>query len=275
MSIKWPDIPDKLSENEWMILNYFNGSNHTSLMDSIHESARTIGVSTASLSRFVRRLGFDDYKEFKQFLFAQYSGSSAAQKMANTWETDGNLDIRQWLNKQSRLVQTSATMVDPQVFSSVSIALARTSHVYIYGAKASTYLAEYLSYRLHRIGIATVLLGHDHEIAEDLVDLTKDDVIIIFGFSKLNATGSTILSYGHTMQTTNVLITSCTMLPQAKLEDYLLTVDRGQANEFHSMTSAMALLDGLVVSVGAIKGEPALNRMKSVHHLKQQLNQSD
>lgn len=62
--------------------------------------------------------------------------------------------------------------------------------------------------------------------------------------------------------------TSRLVLPEEEKADINLYVYRGESKEYHSMTSATAVVDALVVAVTEQLGAQGAKRLQRLHHLK-------
>ena len=73
--VKIRSLYDSLPKAERNVADYIQENPERAPHRSVHEFARSGGVSVASVSRFVRKLGFSDFKEFKLELARETTGA--------------------------------------------------------------------------------------------------------------------------------------------------------------------------------------------------------
>jgi RpiR family transcriptional regulator, carbohydrate utilization regulator len=73
--VKIRSLYSSLPKAERQVADFIQGNPEKAPHRSVHEFARAGGVSVASVSRFVRKLGFSDFKEFKLELARETTGT--------------------------------------------------------------------------------------------------------------------------------------------------------------------------------------------------------
>ena len=62
MTLKFPNMPEQITKSESVILDYITNNPEEFLFSSIGEVGKKLDVSVTTISRFVRRMGCEDYK---------------------------------------------------------------------------------------------------------------------------------------------------------------------------------------------------------------------
>ena len=75
--------------------------------------------------------------------------------------------------------------MDPALPARAADLLLQAQHVYIYAPDASCGLASIFCYRARRLGIQPVLLEGGSAIYEYMVNITGNDLVLLFSFSRL------------------------------------------------------------------------------------------
>jgi DNA-binding MurR/RpiR family transcriptional regulator len=241
---------------------------------SIGQLSEKLGVSDASLSRFVRHAGFRDFKELKTTIMEQSELETPAEKMTGTLEHSdqaGALDMLRY--QQFCLAKTMELLSDAELEKAVeAIASART--IYLYGKGASAGLAALFHFRLNRLGRKTVLLpAGGSEMFEDLVHAGTGDLILIFGFQKIPNEARVVLKHRFKAGYRTLLISSRIFDGEDGRADINLFVYRGEAKEYHSMTAPTALVDSLVVLTARRLGTSALDHLAALYQIKEQYSE--
>ncbi len=237
---------------------------------SIGELSAQLGVSSATLSRFARHVGYRDFKELKTAILEQTQEEPPAQKLFVTLDQPGTLDVAALLSHQQYcLAKTIENSSSAEAERAVE-AMVSARKVFLYGKGAAHWLSGLLQFRLNRFSMQTVLLpGGGSELFEALVHAGEGDIVVLFGFSKLPREARVILRHSKKAGYRTVLITSMLFNGEADRADINLFVYRGEASEYHSMAAPAALVDALVVLIAERLGETGLQRLKDLYQLKE------
>ena len=158
--------------------------------------------------------------------------------------------------------------LDEEAFARAADALAAAGRVLIVGKGAARCCAELLRFRLARFGKEAALLATGSEMAEGLVRADKGTVLVTFGFQRIPAEVEVALEHAQKVGATSVIFTARHLVGAGPQADVELVVYRGEPRGYHSMTSAVAVVDALVVAVaGRMDGE-ALLRLDELKALK-------
>jgi DNA-binding MurR/RpiR family transcriptional regulator len=120
---------------------------------SVHEFARASGVSVASVSRFVRKLGFDDFKEFKLELARETSGAVQNLFEAVTpKDTDADIARKVFLGDIKSLEDT-LKMLSFADLSTAAKAICGCRRLVLFGIGGSGYVADDATLRFSYLDI--------------------------------------------------------------------------------------------------------------------------
>ena len=195
MELQLPVPFGELTRAEQKILDYINTNTDTFLFSSIGQLSRQLEMSDATLSRFARHVGCRDFKALKGLVMEQASGPAA--KMAGTL-SQSDFSPGAWLERQQYYLKKTAEQLDAGELARAARELVSARRVLIHGKNASASLAQMLHFRLRRLGIAVSLLpSGGSELIEGLASAGKDDVVVMFSFSKLSREGQILLDYSH------------------------------------------------------------------------------
>ena len=213
MTLQLPVSSAELTRAEQKILDFINTNPDTFLFSSIGQLAQQLELSDATLSRFARHVGCQDFKELKNLVLEQ-SASGPAVKLAGALQEGESFSLSAWMNRQQLYLQKTAEQLDPAEFERAVQALIQARQVYIHGKNASGSLAQLLFFRLRRLGIAVSLLpSSGSELLEGLHLARQGDLVILFSLSKLSREGRVILDYAKTAGYTTLSFVSRTCLP--------------------------------------------------------------
>ncbi|MBP3488221.1 MAG: MurR/RpiR family transcriptional regulator [Roseburia sp.] len=269
MCLSFPQMPDKLTATEKEIIEYIAGHNEEFLYMTIGQLASTLNVSEATISRFARHVGCDDFKHLKQTVMEQTVQKGPAQKLANTLRTgDGGL-LQNFIRQQQYNLQKTLELLEEGEFDRAVAAIVAAHRVFIHAKNASVSMGQLLEYRLRRIGIDVHRIPSGGTgVLEGLVPVRSDDLVILFGFSKVSSEGQVILDYQKCVGYTTLMFTGQLYQEEELQADINLFVYRGGQNEYHSMSAPGAIVDALAIAVAAHMGADAVKNLDTVRELK-------
>lgn len=271
MPLQFPQSPEKLTPAERRLLEFIESHREEFLFMTIGQLSADLGVSEATISRFARHLGCQDFKQLKNHVLAQNHLEGPAGKLARTVLADGEFDPRRYLQQQQACLQKTMEVLDPAAFEQALEALLSARRIFIQAKSASASMGQLLFFRLRRLGLPVELLpGSGTELLEGLVQAGAGDLVVFFGFSKVSAEGRMILRRQPAAGYRTLCFTGRLHPPAEERADMNLYVYRGTEKEYHSMTAAAALVDTLVVAASQRLGADGAARLKELHRMKQQ-----
>lgn len=275
MTLRFLNMTQQLTKAESRILDYITNNTETFLFMSIGQLARDNDTSEATVSRFVRHVGCKNYKELKQRVMEQAALEGPAAKMVQTLTENDSFSLEGWMHKQQCYLEKTLESLDDKVFRQAVTAVLSARRVFIHAKSASAALGRLLSFRLRRLGIETILLpSGGSEVLEGLAQVHKDDLVIMFSFSKVSYEGEMILQCQKDAGYTTLAFTSRTFIPDAQKADINVFVYRGPAKEYHSISAPAAVVDALVVAVSEQMGPESARHLSRLYEIKKKYSYS-
>ncbi|NGP45650.1 MurR/RpiR family transcriptional regulator [Bacillaceae bacterium SIJ1] len=127
----------------------------------IIEAADLCDVSPSKVSKLVRKLGFENFKQYKLY----FSGQQAS------------VEVRQKSTEIERLIQFLEDY-DPEIVDHFISVFKNFNKVILFGLGPSFISAEYFAYKLATITDKNVFVTHHEDYAERLAD--EDTLLIVF-----------------------------------------------------------------------------------------------
>ncbi len=269
MQLRFPRMPEQLTRADALILDYISNNTEGFLFSSIGQLARALGLSEATISRFVRHVGCSDFKDLKQVVMRQAAFEGPAGKIAATLNEGAEFTLSSWVARQQQNLQKTLEGLDEGEFAAAVRALLAARRVFIHAKSASASLGQLLFFRLRRLGIEVSLLpSGGSEVLEGLAQVRADDLVVLFSFSKLSREGRILLQYQREIGYRTLSFSSRAFLPEGERADINLFVYRGEAKEYHSMAAPAALVDALVVALSQQMGAESAQRLGRLHAMK-------
>lgn len=150
---------------------------------SAQELAALAHVSKATVSRFVQRLGYENYEEARRH--ARLDRQSGSRLFLTAADTAGEQSIAANLTQGiANLEETFRSIGETQIGSAAEAILAARK-VWVIGFRASFTFATYLQWQLTQVIENVVAIpGGGQTFGEHLVSLSPDDVVIFFGLRR-------------------------------------------------------------------------------------------
>ncbi len=271
MSIQFPVMPQQLTKSETRILDYISHNTEAFLFSSIGQLAQNLEVSEATISRFVRHVGCQDFKDLKQLVIRQAAADAGgpAAKMAGTLSRKENPTAAGWLRLQQQYLEKTLEELDEATFQQAVQAVRDARRVFIHAKSASSSLGQLLRFRLRRLGIDVQLLpSGGSEVLEGLAQAKEGDLVILFSLSKVSREGRMILDYRKEAGYRTLAFCSRAFIPEDEKADIQLFAYRGGPQEYHSMAAPAALIDGLIVEISRQMGAQSARSLSRLHQLK-------
>ena len=235
MCFPFPQMPEKLTSNEKSIVEYIARHHEEFLFMTIGQLADSLHISEATISRFARHVGCEDFKHLKQVVMDQTLQKGPAQKLANTLMTgDGKL-LHHWIEQQQYYLQKTLELLDETEFDRAVNALTSAKRVFIHAKNAS---------------------------------IQPDDLVVLFGLSKVSSEVQAILDYQNEIGYSSIMLTGRLYSSPNQQADINLFVYRGEENEYHSMSTPSAVIDALVIALSDRLGSNAVATLNNVKKLK-------
>jgi DNA-binding MurR/RpiR family transcriptional regulator len=243
-------------------------------LESLTRFAERAGVSPATVTRFITKLGLRGYPEFQDSLRAELQARLSSPltrfALAAPGDPSGSV-LRDSYATFEHSLGASLDMVSEHDFDAVVdlLSLSR-GRVLALGGRVSAFLARYLASQLHLLRGGIELIDPERSNpADHLVDLGRRDVLVVFDYRRYQ--GDTINSarIAAGQGSTVVLVTDPWLSPAAASAKFVLVTDvQTTVAPFDSMVSAVALTEALIAGVLARLGESAHARMRRLDELR-------
>ena len=262
---------DSMTKSERQVATYFLGHLNDFAFHTLDQVAGAAGVSTTSVIRFCRRVGYSGYKGFQDNLRGEIAYQPTLptkyQRVVNESLSDGLL--AQTMQQGILCVERTFAELPGAVLARAVQTIMEARRVFTFGTKESCALAHYAYTRLLTVRSDAYLLGAYNGCVESIQSLTEEDACIVFLFHRYSSETLRILPMLKRRGAAIVLVTS---RPYDRLEPYASVllpcyVDaHGIKNTF---LAPVCLMDYLCNATAVQDGEKALERLKQLEELVQ------
>lgn len=258
------------TKTELMIIDYIHQNLYHTLFLTIGQLAEVLHISEATISRFVRHAGYQDFKDLKNSIAAAIKQESPSEKLSVSMKKESTTTLSSYLNYQQFCMNKTLEFLDEEQLTQTLHHLLAAKKIYLYGKGAAQSLCSLFSFRLRRFGFEIVTLpSSGSEIYEHLVHITEDDFVLLFSFQKLSHEAKVLLEHRKVKHYKAALFTSRTYTQDKNIADYSLYVYRGTPSEYHSMAVPTALIDAMIIMIADLMGNTSVTQLEELHELKQ------
>lgn len=166
----------KLSSTEQNIFNYIIKNMHLVKNMSIRDLSQTCFVSTTTLFRFVKKLGFEGYADFIEAV-RQTETESRKIHIPKIVHDDNYRD-----SYLKNVVEAVKVITDEKIEKFHTI-MNRNPHIYILAEGLSREVGKYFSRLLTTMGYNVELPTEEYEFASLLRRVKRDDVLLILSYT--------------------------------------------------------------------------------------------
>ncbi|MGL4576131.1 MAG: MurR/RpiR family transcriptional regulator [Burkholderiaceae bacterium] len=220
---------------------------------SIEEVAGRAAVSTATLSRFARTLGFDGYAELRsEIAEALQSVLQPIEKLRSSLEHAGSragTPVTDGLENTLSNVRAAAQALSAELLSAAVTRLTQAEHVYTLGFGLSAHLAAILALDLQPFCprmTNVVEFGGTEVAAGQLMNITRHDVLVVVSFPRYANDAINLTHYARQRGAAVVAITDSPASPLAQLADCLLLAPATHPVLSSSLSAGLVVIETLV-----------------------------
>ncbi|EJF69761.1 hypothetical protein A462_21634 [Pseudomonas sp. Ag1] len=184
---------------------------------SASELATLAQVSNATVSRFVKRLGYENYEAARRH--ARVEKQSGSRLFLT-----GSVDSASVQSVEAHVAQGIANVeatflgISEGQINAVAQAMLDARKVWVMGFRSSHPFASYLQWQMTQVIENIVALpGAGQTLGESLVSLTEQDVVVVFGLRRRVANMDTILEQVRKSGASHLYITDEGVAPMASV----------------------------------------------------------
>ncbi|MEO7422207.1 MAG: MurR/RpiR family transcriptional regulator [Ornithinibacter sp.] len=254
-----------LSKSELKVARALLSGPPTIGLESVSQVALCAGVSGPTVSRFVARIGFDNYAGFQRALLDDLSARvlSPIEVYRSHVAASEHPPLERAASALAEAVSGTLAQLSPADFERAVSLLANDRHrVLVTGGWTSHLLAATLTslVRPFRSGILHVP-SLAAERAASLADLARDDVVVLFDFRRYELDTLEFARLARERGGRLILFTDPWLSPIADLSDAVLPAQVDGPSPFESLTPTVALVETLVTEVANRLGAAGTARL--------------
>jgi DNA-binding MurR/RpiR family transcriptional regulator len=238
---------------------------------TVAEFSREAGVSSPTILRFVARLGFQSYPEFQSALQEELAAQvqSPWNRAAAIQPTKGNTAFP-LMEAAIENIRETFQHLSAQQLNDVTDAISRSrARIYLLGGRFTDPIARYMAAHLKitRSGI-THLTGQESNWRDQLIDMGKKDVLIIFDIRRYQ---DSLVRFAEKAQTRGVeiiLITDQWLSPIARFARHVIAGRTAVPSPWDSSATLFLVAETLIAEVTRKLEKSSADRIRDMEQLR-------
>lgn len=221
--------------------------------------AESIGVSDTSVIRFIRKLGFKGYSDFRNEMNARAArqigqsenGLSPGQKYVRSLEqlNPSHLihDVSQYTVNN---LQRSYSQLDQATVDQVVDILVNSDRKYIAGFRGTACCAQYMASKLLFLTPHVVPILHaDATAVESVLDITGKDCLFLYSFPRYSEINRILMDIARESGAKIILMTDRRTCPLANKADVVVVAQVGGLGFTNSYVAPLSLSEVILLAV--------------------------
>jgi len=260
---------DGMTKSERQVAAHFLGHSSSFALLTLDRIAAEVQMSTTTIIRFCRKLGFEGYKDFQEALRTdlKFHQPDLTDKFQRTIDSSGVDELlAQTIRQNISCIQQTFRDIPYPGLAEAAKRIAYADRVFTLGMRESYALAHYAYTRFLTVRSDTYILSAANGDIESVLNLREGDVCVLFLFHRYTRQMLRLLPL---IKQQGAFIVAITSPPCDELEPYApvilpCRVDAGGIK--NTAIAPICLTDYLCNSVAMINGE------KTLHHIKRAEN---
>lgn len=259
---------DGMSAKEQRIADFITASPIEAVHPSIEELAERIGVSESTLFRFVRKLGYDGYQQFRIALATETMRPNARFYDADVEAADGETAVNVVFRTAITALEMTMKTLDRAALEKASELMTGARSILYLGLGGSALVAQDAYHKMLRTGLCGSAPLDYHLQLMAASQARPEDVAVLVSHTGANKDAVALADELRRAGVPTIAITTYPRTPLAKLATVLLisaspsSPYTGEA--FSARLAQLAIVDALYVEVMERLGERGVSSLEKM-----------
>ncbi|SCW30489.1 transcriptional regulator, RpiR family [Ruminococcaceae bacterium YRB3002] len=260
-----------MSKSHKMIADYILSSYDKAAYMTASKIASAAGVSEATVVRFTNEIGYAGYPAFQQALKEDLkSRLTSVQRLDYTDKfADNRAVVQEVMKADEENLKYTLSNMSQESFDEAVDRILKARKIYIMGIRASAPLSEFMHFYMTILFDDVVLVRSNciNELFEQVMPITKDDVLIGISFPRYSTRTINSMAYAHQKGASTIAITDRDDTPMTKNADVALLATSSMASFVDSLTAPLSVINALLVALGMHRKEHIKHSFESLETL--------
>ncbi len=238
-------------------------------LQSITKLAASAQVSTPTVIRMARKLGFDGFPALQDALREEVAAQIKKPiSKRDAWMADASAEhpLNRFAEAVSSNIHHTLDRIDIAMFDAVARLLAdQQCHIYVAGGRITRSTAEYLFNHLQIIRPNVTELGNSSNVwPQYLLDMDEHSVLVLFDIRRYESHLAKLASLASERGSKVVLFTDQWGSPIASIADYAFSGLVEAPSSWDSTIAILLIVEALIAEVQTARWEDAKERIEEL-----------
>ncbi len=238
-------------------------------LGSITELARQAGVSTPTVIRTARKLGFDGFPDMQGAIREEIAAQikePISRRDAGRANASDQHTLNLFADAVSSNIRNTLQRLSPEAFDAVVSILADPKrHVYLAGGRITRSNADYLFNHLQIIRANVTLLSQSPNVwPQYLLDMDENTVLVLFDIRRYETDLLKLAKLARDRKCTIVLFTDQWGSPISRLADHVFHALVEAPSSWDSTIAIMLIVEALIADIQAARWEESKGRIEDL-----------
>ncbi len=256
-----------LTYSQKTVANYFIDNPDKFAFSTLDDVAMKIGVSTTTIIRFARMMGYNGYSDMqKEVQKGLVTKASLPERLINKIET-GTPDqlLMDTMQNDIADITTTMTKISQKDLSVTIDEVSNARNVYVLGMRSSFALAHYMTSRLGQIRPNVRLVQSVGMIfPEELIGCNEQDICVAFLFPRYSKTTANLILWLRKRNVKVILFTSQNISDIENYGDIILPCSVGGISFKNSYVAPMCLINYISAAIAQLDHSRAIDTLKEM-----------
>lgn len=257
-------MEEKFSAKERRVADYILADPAKAIHPSMETLAEHIGVSVSTLVRFVRKLGYEGYQQFRIALAAEALTPNARMFDTEVHPDDDPVSIA--FRSAARSLTLTESMIDRKELGKVAASIIAAGCVHLYGLGGSAIVAKDACHKIMRTGIRCLFAEDFHMQLMLASQMRQGEVAILISHTGAN---KDILAIADTARKAGAQLCALTTYPRSTLSRmadmrFISAISEATviSEAFSARIAQLAIIDALYIQIMETLGASGMEHVE-------------
>lgn len=267
-----------LTGTEQKIVDALTGQRREMAFLSGPQLAERLNVHEASATRLAQKLGYKGYPALRAALQQEMmtSQDAATRMRRSVTGTGGRSHLEALVLSEIAALEGLAQIISQDDLDQAAEMIFAARRVFLFGQGHAGAILAFLQRRLDRFGMTTISLsGRGRDMAEKLVSLDRDDLVLALAFRKEPSGYAPLMRHAARVGAGRLLIGDLVGLTLEPRPDRILVAPRGRTvGEFQTPNVPFVLVSALLLTLAQRHEQPMLSALDRLSDLFKAFNET-
>ena len=244
---------EKMSKGQKRLAEYVKENYDKAVFLTAAKMGQVVGVSESTVVRFATHLGYKGYPEFQKALEEMVRNKlNSIQRMEVTYGRISQSHILETvLQSDQEKIKDTLEHIDEHAFELAVDTIIKAKHIYIVGIRSCAPLAAFMAFYFNLMFENVTLLqtNNSSELFEQMVRISKDDVIIGISFPRYSMRTLKALEFASNRKAKVITLTDSVHSPMNLYSSCNLLARSDMVSIVDSLVAPLSVINALVVAL--------------------------